>query len=92
MAIAGKINVTMGVTTVDLHVGAQTVRLRIEDAQELARKLADTAAGCVRRYGRRGRSRGQPQLAVKISCQSRCLRNLMVPRKGLEPPTHALRI
>jgi hypothetical protein len=45
MAIAGKINVTMGVTTVDLHVGAQTVRLRIEDAQELARKLADTAAG-----------------------------------------------
>jgi hypothetical protein len=44
MAIAGKINVTMGVTTVDLHVGAQTVRLRIEDAQELARKLADTAA------------------------------------------------
>ena len=44
MAIAGKINVTMGVTTVDLHVGAQTVRLRIEDAQELARKLSDTAA------------------------------------------------
>ena len=44
MAIAGKINVTMGITTVDLHVGAQTVRLRIEDAQELARKLADTAA------------------------------------------------
>ena len=44
MAIAGKINVTMGITTVDLHVGAQTVRLRIDDAQELARKLADTAA------------------------------------------------
>jgi hypothetical protein len=44
MAIAGNINVTMGVTTVDLHVRAQTVRLRIEDAQELARKLADTAA------------------------------------------------
>jgi len=44
MAIAGKMTVTMGVTTVDLHVGAQTVRLRIEDAQELARKLSDTAA------------------------------------------------
>jgi hypothetical protein len=42
MAIAGNITVTMGITTVDLHVGAQTVRLRIEDAQELARKLADT--------------------------------------------------
>jgi hypothetical protein len=44
MAIAGKVYVTMGVTTVDLHVGAQTVRLRIEDAQQLARKLTDTAA------------------------------------------------
>jgi hypothetical protein len=27
------------VTTVDMHVGAQTARLKIEEAQELAREL-----------------------------------------------------
>jgi hypothetical protein len=34
--IAGKITVTEGVTTVDLHVGAQTVKLTIDEAEELA--------------------------------------------------------
>jgi hypothetical protein len=41
--IAGKITVEMGVTTVDLHVGAQTVRLTIGDTRELAQELSDTA-------------------------------------------------
>ena len=37
--IAGKITVAEGITTVDLHVGAQTVRLTIEQAHEVAREL-----------------------------------------------------
>jgi hypothetical protein len=37
--IAGKITVSEGITTVDLHVGAQTVRLTIEQAHEVAREL-----------------------------------------------------
>jgi hypothetical protein len=42
--IAGKITVDEGVTTVDMHVGAQTVKLTIEDARDLARELSDKAA------------------------------------------------
>ena len=42
-AIAGKITVDEGVTTVDLHVGAQTVKLTIEEAQELAKELLSKA-------------------------------------------------
>jgi hypothetical protein len=41
--IAGKTTVDQGVTTVDLHVGAQTVKLTIEDARDLARALSDKA-------------------------------------------------
>jgi len=41
--IAGKISVSEGVTTVDLHVGAQTVRLSTDDAKELARVLTSVA-------------------------------------------------
>ena len=37
--IAGKITVSEGITTVDLHVGAQTVRLTTEQAHEVAREL-----------------------------------------------------
>ena len=42
-AIAGKISVDEGITTVDLHVGAQTVKLKVEEAQELARELTSVA-------------------------------------------------
>ena len=42
-AIAGKITVDEGVTTVDLHIGVQTVRLSIEDVRELARVLMSVA-------------------------------------------------
>jgi hypothetical protein len=42
-AIGGKIIVSEGVTTVDLRVGAQTVRLTIEEARELARTPASAA-------------------------------------------------
>lgn len=35
--IAGKITVAEGIATVDLHVGAQTVRLTIESARGRAR-------------------------------------------------------
>jgi hypothetical protein len=41
--IGGKIIVSEGVTTIDLRVGAQTVRLTIEEARELARTLASAA-------------------------------------------------
>jgi hypothetical protein len=41
--IAGKIAVEMGITTVDLHIGAQTMRLTTEEAEELAQELKDTA-------------------------------------------------
>jgi hypothetical protein len=37
--IGGRITVSEGVTTVDLHVGAQTVKLTTEEAQELAGEL-----------------------------------------------------
>ncbi|MBV8446819.1 MAG: hypothetical protein JO094_07575 [Hyphomicrobiales bacterium] len=42
-AIAGRITVDEGITTVDLHVGAQTVKLKVEEARELARELTSVA-------------------------------------------------
>ena len=41
--IAGKITVTERVTTVDLHVGAQTVKLTTNEALALARLLSSVA-------------------------------------------------
>jgi hypothetical protein len=41
--IAGKITVDEGVTTVDLHVGGQTVKLTIAEAQALAQEIATVA-------------------------------------------------
>ena len=41
--MAKKISVTLGVTTVDLQLSGQTVRLRVEEAEQVARDIADAA-------------------------------------------------
>jgi hypothetical protein len=41
--IAGKVTVDEGVTTVDLHVGGQTVKLTIAEAQALAQEISSIA-------------------------------------------------
>lgn len=56
-AIAGKITVDEGVTTVDLHVGAQTVKLTIEEAQELAKELSSKATALHEKIWAKGKTK-----------------------------------
>ena len=41
--MAKKISVTLGVTTVDLQLSGQTVQPRVEEAEQVARDIADAA-------------------------------------------------
>jgi hypothetical protein len=48
-----------GVTTVDLHVGAVTVRLKIEEAQEIARELSGVVAALYAKIWEKGKAKAQ---------------------------------
>jgi hypothetical protein len=55
--IAGKITVDEGMTTIDLHVGAQTVKLTIEDARELAGRAIRQGRELARQDMTKGKSK-----------------------------------